>query len=68
MTRPVLEEHAVDCTHTSEIVCPWCGHEFSNSYEFGSDTDDLICDECDNDLEYERDITVTYTTYRKGIK
>ena len=53
----------IDCKYTDEIVCPYCGCEFSESYEFG-DSGECECDECGKEFEYYRHVEVTYCTYQ----
>ena len=53
----------IDHEYTDEIVCPYCGHEFSESYEFSGDSGEEECYECGKEFEYHRHIEVTYCTY-----
>ncbi|QVK17752.1 hypothetical protein KHQ81_13005 [Mycoplasmatota bacterium] len=52
--------------YTNEIVCPYCGYEFSDSWEFDGDEDlGLIeCEECDKSFYATRDIEITYSTQK----
>ena len=55
----------IDCEHTSEIVCPYCGHEESDSWEAnGGDEGDFEhdCNNCGKRLFCSRHIEVTYST------
>lgn len=47
--------------NTEEIVCPWCGHQYQDSWEF-SDDDETDCDECEKQFTFHRIIDVTYDT------
>ncbi len=49
---------------TSEIVCPWCGHEQLDSWEMEDSDDECECNECGKAFAYERDVEVTYSSYR----
>jgi len=51
---------AINHEYTNEIVCPYCGAEFSDSWEFGDD-DFPECD-CGKKFISRRDIEVTYIT------
>lgn len=51
-----------DTEYTSEITCPWCGYEMTDSWERSHDSDQTDCDNCGRKYEYERDVTVTYST------
>jgi DNA-directed RNA polymerase subunit RPC12/RpoP len=53
----------IDHDYTDEIVCPYCGCEFSESYEFDRDSGECECYECGKEFEYYRHIEVTYCTY-----
>jgi uncharacterized Zn-finger protein len=52
---------AIDHEYTDEIVCPYCGAEFSDSWEF-KDDDSPECEECGKKFISRRDISVSYTT------
>lgn len=54
----------IDCNRTDEIVCPHCGHEFSDSAEYGrgEDVGELECGECEKAFFARRNITVDYTS------
>jgi hypothetical protein len=54
-----------DHTLTHEAVCPWCGYEHVDSWEF-RDNDTANCHECENGFKLERIVTVQYTTERSG--
>ncbi len=49
---------------TNEVVCPYCGYEFSDSYEFGDSDGDIECDECEKLFYFYPETTVTYSTQR----
>ena len=49
---------------TSEIVCPYCGYEISDSWELTCDDDEYECDECGKKFHYYREVDVHYTTHR----
>lgn len=53
----------IDHDYTDEIVCPYCGYEFGDSWELG-DGGELECDKCEKEFEYYRRIEVTYCTYQ----
>lgn len=51
--------------YTDEIVCPFCGYIFSDSWEYESDCEDiglLECRECEKSFYATRNITVDYST------
>lgn len=51
----------IDHEYTDEIVCLWCGVEWSDSWEM-PDYDTEICYECGKAYSYERHIEVHYST------
>lgn len=61
-------EDEIDCRYTQNITCPYCGWEDRDSWEFGQDTDDVQCGECEETFVCEPDIAVTYCTYKKVKK
>jgi hypothetical protein len=58
-----------DCMLEAEIVCPWCGHRHSDSYEYipdnWSECTELDCEECEQTIELTVVRDVRYTTKRK---
>lgn len=53
----------IEHEYTHEIVCPHCGYEFMDSWEFESeDIGELDCDECDESFVAHRNISVSYST------
>ena len=49
--------------YTNEIVCPHCGYEFMDSWEFEQDTKLLSCVECGKEFRYIRESGITtYST------
>lgn len=42
---PVVDEGVIDSEDTSDVICPWCGHEHSDSWECIAD-DRFECHEC----------------------
>ena len=45
----------------SEITCPICGYEFSDSWEYGSDYGEIKCEGCGATLEWSREVEVSYS-------
>lgn len=51
--------------YTKEIVCPYCGYKFSDSWEINSNEEDIglvECGECEKEFYASRIITVDYST------
>jgi len=55
-----------DARNTDEIICPYCGYELSESYEF-SDHGKYNCPDCENEFEYSRYIEVNYSTNKISV-
>lgn len=59
----------IDCSYTDEVVCPYCGYEFSNSYEFFRDdrmgdwVEGIECEKCEKEFNVGADYSVTYSSY-----
>lgn len=62
-TELIKDEDEINFEYTSEVVCPWCGYEYHDSWEFSNEGNE-ICPECFGEFEYWRDITVDYSTKR----
>lgn len=55
------EEEPMD---TSEIVCPYCGYEHEDSWEYTEDYDKIPCEDCGKEFKYSREVEVTYSSSR----
>jgi hypothetical protein len=71
-----LEEHPENChlisidgdydtDNTDEIVCPYCGHEGSDSWEYSRDSGEIECGRCCQEFNYNRDVSVSYSTSKR---
>lgn len=58
----------IDHQYTRNLVCPYCGYEDLNSWECTHDSGEEICGSCGEEFEYEREVSVSYTTWKKGAK
>lgn len=61
----------IDHTHTPLIVCPYCGCEDQESWEWknGDEADDDIeCSECGKEFSCSRSVQVTYSTSKPVIQ
>jgi hypothetical protein len=55
----------IDCSYTDEVVCPYCGHKDSESYEYfqrSSDSVTISCNECDKVFRAHQEVSVDYST------
>lgn len=58
----------INCSYTHEIVCPYCGYEFSDSWEIGDgdqDIGEMVCHNCEKTFLAYRNVEVTYSTWIK---
>ncbi len=62
MVGEEMKPDEIDCFCNDEIKCPHCGYEYSESHEFPDGLGELECDNCGKKFDYERVISVTYTT------
>lgn len=57
-----MEDEEIDCEYTDEIVCPHCGHEFRDSFEYPEYVEEIECYQCEGKFSMNRNITITYCT------
>lgn len=55
----------IDCTGTEEIVCPWCGEECGDSWEYTDKNNTEKCYSCGKEFSYEREYSCTYSSEKK---
>ena len=55
-----------DTTCTEEIICPYCGHVHSGSWDFHLPEDGspekIQCEECEKEFFADVELTVTYSS------
>lgn len=58
----------IDCSYTDEVVCPYCGYKFCDSWDFAfyGDMADITCNSCEKTFEAYRTVDVSYTSYKKA--
>lgn len=54
-----------DHTYTDEIICPHCGYEHSDSWEYEGNDGVIECGNCEKPFSYCRDVSVTYSTHKE---
>lgn len=57
-----MSSKEIECKNTDEIVCPYCGFEFSDSWEYDQDTEEIDCLECDKTFNMTRNVYIDYST------
>lgn len=55
----------IEHEYTTEVVCPWCGYEFTDSRELPDDGEEE-CPNCWKHFKFSRDVTVDYSTEKIG--
>lgn len=59
----IRQEKGFDHEYSDNMICPYCGHEFSDIWEM---TDgEYNCPDCEKNFEVETNHSVTYTTSKK---
>ena len=58
-----IKEFDGDTEYTSEIVCPYCGYKFGDSYEYHENNgDEIECHDCENKFTLNIHFSVDYST------
>ena len=52
----------IDTYQTEEIICPFCAHEYSDSWEYHDYRGNLSCNECRKEFYLEVNFDVSYST------
>lgn len=65
-------ENEIDSEYTEEIVCPYCGYEFSDSFECNVNEDEesiIECGECGKEFYVIKNISISYSSFKpkRGI-
>ena len=55
-----IESFNGDTDYTDEVVCPYCGYEHQDSYEY--EDGEIDCQRCDNKFNLTKEVSVSYTT------
>ncbi len=59
-------DESIDLNYTDEIVCPYCGYKFTDSWEIRMNEHGDIgkheCERCGKKFKAYRNIEITYTT------
>jgi DNA-directed RNA polymerase subunit RPC12/RpoP len=61
-------ENKIDCRYTDEVICPYCGYEYSDSWEFRSNEGELTCNNCNKKFLYTRNISIDFSTTKMPCK
>jgi len=55
----------IDNEFTDEPVCPWCGYELFDAWEYDDEVEDEECCECDKKFDIFRHHSISYSTTKK---
>lgn len=64
MANELHKNMEFDCEDTRNIICPYCGYEHIDSWECNASDDEYICHRCSEIFGYEREVTVSYTSFK----
>lgn len=54
------------CFDRDELVCPYCGYEFDESYKYVENEGEVTCKKCHKVFMAFKQVIVTYTTVAKN--
>ena len=56
-----------DTEFRDDIVCPYCGYEFTDSWEYNDTQDEqkVDCHDCGKEFLLYMHVTIDYSTYKK---
>lgn len=52
--------------YSPTFVCPYCGYTDRNAWELDDNSGTVFCGSCGSEIEYERHVTIEYSTYPKN--
>jgi len=55
-------EKEINHKYTDEVVCPYCGYEHSDCWEFSDFNDEFECSGCKELFVMQRNVEITYST------
>ncbi|MCP4651173.1 MAG: hypothetical protein GY853_13990 [PVC group bacterium] len=55
-----IEKFGGETQFTGEIICPYCGYEFADSWDYSSGK--LECEDCENEFEVAVNTEISYST------
>lgn len=56
------DKKVIDHDYTDNIICPYCGAEYTDSWELSDNSGTEECSNCGKNFNFERIITVEYCT------
>lgn len=61
-----LVKTELDCWNEPYAVCPWCGYEDPDSWEYQEGVTDTECPRCGKPITVTAELEITYTTEPTG--
>ncbi|MGW5955862.1 hypothetical protein [Bacillus mycoides] len=61
-----LQSTTADVEYEEHLTCPYCGEKDVDAWERSQDNDTIDCSKCGSEIEYSREVEITYST--KPIK
>jgi len=59
-----VQKDLFDLKYRYRAVCPYCGHEHKDCWEWSRDEDECECRKCGKNMGYERHVEITYSTWK----
>ena len=60
----------IDLLYNQEPVCPHCGEVYNDAWEINFNScecNEVTCSSCGRDFVVCRDVSITYSTYKKNV-
>ncbi|CKG63242.1 Uncharacterised protein [Streptococcus pneumoniae] len=57
-----LQSTPEDVEYESHLTCPYCGGKNYDAFELSEDNGTINCGKCGSEIEYSREVEVTYST------
>ena len=53
-----------DTEYTDNVICPYCGYEDRDSWEYGQDDFETKCSSCGKEMSVTRNISISYSSWK----
>ena len=58
------EPEEYECSYQDDLVCPYCGHIETDSWETPDNATEGSCNSCGKDYKIEQEFSRTFSTYK----
>ena len=58
-----MSEKEIHCDNTDDVVCPYCGHEDSDTWEM-SESGSSTCGSCEKEFMFDTEQSRTFSTWK----